>query len=591
MAQIYELHVENRYCSSTFKKVEQNSCLSSFSKSGEDVKIDVNPLDNKLFSGDKFSIDCNHKLQLISSKIRTGAQIAGILVLSDNKTYGRKNKRLLYKCVPDDKALPVFLIPYEMKHMGFVKVFVNLYVTFTFTDWDDKHPHGLLSQTIGPVDVLEHFYEYRLHCKHLNIPLQKNVKANKETNIGDLVKQKYPYIEDRTHVQVFSIDPEGSADFDDAFSIRELGPGRQLVSIYIANVPVVIDVLNLWETLSKRTATIYLPDKKRPMLPPILSDWLCSLQAGAVRAAFHMDVYVDNGVVGDVKFGASLVKLYKNYCYEEADLLNNPEYTLLTRVTRELNDINKYLDFIGDSHDVVCYLMILMNYYCAKKMLEHGTGIFRSTIVRPDQSIIPEHVPANVSKFLKVLRSTRGQYVTSLTNVRHDALGLDAYIHITSPIRRLVDLLNMIKFQQITDIVQFPEMVSRFYLGWVADLDYINVMMKSIRAVQNECNLLALCTNCPDLLEREHIGYIQPFDSTQPLEKVGPNLLWGGLGGPLGTPVKGGFPMVVYLPELKLMTKFKCDKELGDYQCAKFKLYLFHDEDNLQRKIRAQLQA
>jgi hypothetical protein len=92
------------------------------------------------------------------------------------------------------------------------------------------------------------------------------------------------------------------------------------------------------------------------------------------------------------------------------------------------------------------------------------------------------------------------------------------------------------------------------------------------------------------LLEREHIGYIQPFDSTQPLEKVGPNLLWGGLGGPLG-PVKGGFPMVVYLPELKLMTKFKCDKELGDYQCAKFKLYLFHDEDNLQRKIRVQLQA
>ena len=580
--QIYKLEVENRYCSWSTYLLENKHFENP-------VFLKVDPLDNKLFSGDTFSIDCNNKLQLISSKIRTGTQIAGILVLSDNKTYGRKNKRLLYKCVPDDKSLPLFLIPYEMKHVGFVKVFVNLYVTFTFTDWDDKHPYGILSQTIGPVDVLDNFYEYRLYCKHLNISLkkfQKDVKAyNKETNISDLIKEKYPDIEDRTHVPIFSIDPEGSADFDDAFSIRDLDNGVKLISIYIANVPLIIDVLNCWDSFSKRTSTIYLPDKKRPMLPAILSDCLCSLQAGVVRAAFHMDVYIDKCAIIDIKFGASLVKLYKNYCYEEPDLLNNPEYTLLIKVTRELNTVKKYLDFIVDSHDVVCYLMILMNYYCAKKMLEYNTGIFRSTIVREDQTVIPQHVPADVSKFLKVLSSTRGQYVTCLNNIRHDALGLDAYIHITSPIRRLVDLLNMIKFQQITDIAQFSEKVSHFYQIWTADLEYINVSMKSIRALQNECNLLSLCTNCPDLLQREYIGYIIQHGGTAP---VNPRLRRGS--GNLGSLV----PKVdykVYLPELKLMTKFKCDQEFEDYRCAKFKLYLFHDEDNLQRKIRVQLQT
>jgi exoribonuclease R len=365
-----------------------------------------------------------------------------------------------------------------------------------------------------------------------------------------------------------------------------LSNNAHCVSIYIANVPLVIDALNYWDSLSKRTATIYLPDKKRPMLPPILSDWLCSLQAGVVRAAFHMDLYICGGCITDIKFGASLVNLYKNYCYEEPDLLNNPEYTLLTRVTREMNSLNKYLDFIGDSHDVVCYLMILMNYYCAKKMLEHGTGIFRSTIVQPTTHIIPPHVPGDVSKFLKILRSTRGQYVTSLTNIRHDALGLDAYIHITSPIRRLVDLLNMAKFQQITGIVQFPEKVSHFYQTWAADLEYINVTMKSIRSVQNECNLLALCTNSPELLEREHVGYIQHGDTAAVNPHFGSCFA--------ETFSKGGLPNVdykVYLPELKLITKFQCDQELYDYQCAKFKLYLFHDEDNLQRKIRVQLQT
>ena len=316
-------------------------------------------------------------------------------------------------------------------------------------------------------------------------------------------------------------------------------------------MPLIIDVLNCWDSFSKRTSTIYLPDKKRPMLPAILSDCLCSLQAGVVRAAFHMDVYIDKCAIIDIKFGASLVKLYKNYCYEEPDLLNNPEYTLLIKVTRELNTVKKYLDFIVDSHDVVCYLMILMNYYCAKKMLEYNTGIFRSTIVREDQTVIPQHVPADVSKFLKVLSSTRGQYVTCLNNIRHDALGLDAYIHITSPIRRLVDLLNMIKFQQITDIAQFSEKVSHFYQIWTADLEYINVSMKSIRALQNECNLLSLCTNCPDLLQREYIGYIIQHGGTAP---VNPRLRRGS--GNLGSLV----PKVdykVYLPELKLMTKFK----------------------------------
>ena len=33
--------------------------------------------------------------------------------------------RLLYKVVPDDIRIPAFLVPYEVKNMGFSKVFVN----------------------------------------------------------------------------------------------------------------------------------------------------------------------------------------------------------------------------------------------------------------------------------------------------------------------------------------------------------------------------------------------------------------------------------------------------------------------------------
>jgi hypothetical protein len=65
------------------------------------------------------------------------------------------------------------LIPYEIKNVGFSKVNKNLYVTFVFEEWNDKHPRGKLSNLIGSVDVLDSFYEYQLYCKSLNNSIQK----------------------------------------------------------------------------------------------------------------------------------------------------------------------------------------------------------------------------------------------------------------------------------------------------------------------------------------------------------------------------------------------------------------------------------
>lgn len=113
--------------------------------------------------------------------------------------------------------------------------------------------------------------------------------------------------------------------------------------------------------------------------------------------------------------------------------------------------------------------MILMNYYCATEMLKHKTGIFRSTIMKRECSV-PDSVPEDVAKFIKIWNSASGQYIdgTLVTNsdtasVRHELLDMDAYIHITSPIRRLVDLLNMIKIQSVLGLVKLSENVDKFY--------------------------------------------------------------------------------------------------------------------------------
>ena len=558
--------------------------------------LDLDPCLKHLFSGDVFTYelvnDTESILNIVHSSVRTVDNIPAVLILADNKTYGRhpNNNKLLYKCVPDDIRIPPFLVPYELKHVGFSKVFVNLYVTIQFKDWTTKHPQGTLTQVIGPVDTLDCFYEYQLYCKSLNASIQRlqkdTSKAIKEKGAtNDAFIENITFfagIERRVDWPVFTIDPKGSLDFDDAFSIKQLDNGNTLVSIYIANVTIWLDALNLWQSFSKRISTIYLPDKKRPMLPTILSDCLCSLQANSKRFAFVLDLELfeneENGEIkiNSYKFSNCLIKVFKNFVYEEPDLLKNKHYTQLFDVVTRLCSKTKYIKGIRDSHDVVCYLMVLMNYTCAKEMLSKKVGIFRSALIKKDGHLVNTElghveVPDEVGQFIKIWNSTAGQYIdisaNSETNISHDLLNLDAYIHITSPIRRLVDLLNIIKFQQSFGLHKLSDDAITFYDSWLRELDYINTTMRAIRKVQIDCNLLNLCFSNPDILEPLYDGYC--FDK---LERT-----------------DGLFQYIVFLPELKITSRITLRDNLENYERRKYKLFIFTNEDKMKKKIRLQL--
>jgi hypothetical protein len=553
--------------------------------------LNINPIEHKLFSNDVFTINHDKSVNLLHSSIRICKSIPGVLFLAGNKTYGRpsthnnvKNKqnnyknKLLYKCVPDDIRLPSFLVPYEIKHLGFSKVIQNVYVTFVFDEWNDKHPRGKLDNIIGPVDVLDNFYEYQLYCKSLNASIQKFQKdtskaiENKSHELFiENIKTKYPSIEDRTNQKlwhVITIDPPKSQDLDDGFSIVNLENDIQQLSIYISNVTIWMDILNLWDSFSRRISTIYLPDKKRPMLPTILSDCLCSLQENHTRVAFYMDVFIKNNDIIEVKFGNCFIKVFKNYYYEEPSLLNNVNYQHILETTKNLSKKFKYINNVRNSHEIVCYLMILMNYHCAKEMIKHKTGVFRSTIMKKE-FVVPDNIPEDVSKFIKIWNSASGQYIdgSEIIDTRHEILDVDAYIHITSPIRRLVDLLNIIKFQQLSGIFTLSDNVNKFYDKWIGDLEYINVTMRSIRKVQCDCSLLDLCYNNPTVMNKEYDGYL--FD------KINRN--------------DGLFQFIVFLPELKLSSRITMRDNFDNFTCKKFKLYLFNDEEKFKRKIRLHL--
>ena len=88
-------------------------------------------------------------------------------------THGRRKGRQLYRCVPADPSLPVFLVPYTKKKPEFGKAPIDLYILFEFVEWTDKHPVGSSTNTLGTVSDLDTTYSYLTHARGLHHPIQK----------------------------------------------------------------------------------------------------------------------------------------------------------------------------------------------------------------------------------------------------------------------------------------------------------------------------------------------------------------------------------------------------------------------------------
>ena len=551
----------------------------------EKQDIQLNPRSHSLFNFDVFDYSAETNLVTIKhSTTRNFKQISGILMLSSKTIFGRDGKKILYKCIPDDQRLPAFIIPYKIKHDRHslsTNYYVDKYITFRFLEWNkrEKYPMGTLVETIGDVSKLGNYYEYQLYCNSLYTSIknfnQTTIKRLHNTKIEDITAQidkTYPEIQDRTHMKVFSIDPNVSKDFDDAIGIYTNEKGEKTISIYITNVVLWMNVLSLWSSFSKRVSTIYLPDRKRPMLPSILSDNICSLKENEIRYALTLDISIGgNNNVCEYNFMNTKVKLFKNYRYEEPSLLEDVDYIEMLQLVSNMNQVkgHNYIEHMCDSHDMVSYLMILMNYYSSQNLMQHENGIFRSLKYGEKDNSIPSNLDKDVVKFIRILKSNGSKYVRyEAEDKKHEMFSFGEYIHITSPIRRLVDLLNSIQIQDNLGLCLITPETDKFLNDWTSNdsMNYINDTMRSIRKVQNNCSTLYRCLNDPEMLCKEYKGCI--------IDKMERN--------------NGMFQYIVFIVELKIVSKFMSIDEYEAYSESMYKLFYFEDKDSLKKKVRLQ---
>ena len=96
-----------------------------------------------------------------------------------------------------------------------------------------------------------------------------------------------------------------------------------------------MEELQLWDSFSQRISTIYLPDRKRPMMPSILSECICSLCQDVFRLAFVLDITISNNEIIGYKFDNVFVKVYKNHIYESNELKKDTNYQQMFQVVDE----------------------------------------------------------------------------------------------------------------------------------------------------------------------------------------------------------------------------------------------------------------
>ena len=446
----------------------------------------------------------------ISSPTRMNKYIPGIL--DTRFMYGKENKKMLYLCHPDDKNLPDFYVPYQIPPQ-FEKKKMCYYVTFQFKHWNLQQPVGTLTQNFGSIDVLENSYEYLLYCNSLQGSLQLMQKEALKRIPS--FKIDLPFRDAR----VFTIDGPETMDLDDGFSID-----AEKKSIYIALVPYVLEKLELTDCLLTRAANVYFPDKRISMLHPIVAS-LCSLHKGCERACLVLDLYHD----GRTEFQVVKVKVSDNFHYEEPRLLADPDYQAFMKD-----------GWCQDSHELVSSLMRFFNTHC---------GV-----------TLKKGIHLDIKKTDQILDKRFPDYFMSYSEYSYTG----EYAQTSSPIRRLIDIMNMTQLCIEQNLYPFhPEVCLRFY----DKLDELNQCMRSIKQIQSKTKWFHHLSTHTD---QTYVAIVYSKEMSKKARDV--------------------WTYRMYLPSVGNICNIHTSNEYEILSEINIRPFLFMDEYNLKKKVRFQIE-
>jgi ribonuclease R len=143
--------------------------------------------------------------------------------------------------------------------------------------------------------------------------------------------------EDRVDLRgelAFTIDPETAKDFDDALTITD-----DRAYVHIADVAWFVPAGSpLDRGAQERAFSVYVPGLVSPMLPPELSEELCSLRPDTDRLCVTVEVPLEKGLpAGDPSFYRSVIRSRARLTYPQAQAILRGEERAEPELTEALH--------------------------------------------------------------------------------------------------------------------------------------------------------------------------------------------------------------------------------------------------------------
>ncbi len=400
---------------------------------------------------------------------------------------------------PDNERLPKeIFVTDNGKALDGQKVIVKI------TDYPaDGGLHGEIEEVLGfpedfGVDVLSIIRDY-----DFEVEFPKKALSQAEAIPTELSPEELTGRLDLRDKPIITIDGDDSKDLDDAVSLEKTANGWRL-GVHIADVSAYVRPGSpLDKEALKRGTSVYMVDRVVPMLPPRLSNGICSLNEGEDRLTLSVLMDMDeNGVVKRSEFHKSVIRSSHRMTYNNVEKIFEGEseleerYSDIVPMLRDMRSLSlklkkraaergyielaipeakAILDDEGravgielrrsnEATELIEQFMVAANMAVAKFLCEKNIPAVFRVHGLPDENklrtvrqlvsgmgINPNLPTAEILKTAEgsegeaivsalILRSM-AKAVYSTENLGHYGLGADYYCHFTSPIRRYPDLV------------------------------------------------------------------------------------------------------------------------------------------------------
>jgi len=264
-----------------------------------------------------------------------------------------------------------------------------------------------------------------------------------------------------TNLEAFTIDAIDSPDYDDAISLQKQEQGW-ILGIHISDVGGQLPLNSyIFKEACERVSSLYLPCETIPLLPPSLSKEAFSLKAGEKRKVLSLYLFMDKEFkIEREVFKQEYIAVKQNLSYAEVDrYLTSHQNSTLLQIVHHIHNgrqifessskrryewnvvckngelVMECIDFYSPARLLIEELMVLYNRTLAEYASAKGLPCIYRNIAQYEEEEYNSH------NYCQAFLSTKAAF--------HPGIGSKAYLHCSSPIRRVTDIINQAQFEAL----------------------------------------------------------------------------------------------------------------------------------------------